>query len=213
MLKKQQLYLQLKQDIQAQHWPPGTVLTQLELAEHYTLSRIVVRDVLPILEHEGWLVRHGKAGYQVPPYCAEEAAELCLLRLQLEPLALRLAAKRLNFAVLGQAEDLLARIASEHDLTAYQRGELNWQFHRMLYQSCAKPHLLRLLDQLHQQVSRYLGYQDINLNYHDISAAEHRQLVTFLRAADIDSACTLLTQHINDATQLLIKHLDSKKAP
>ena len=208
MLKKQQLYLQLKQDIQAQHWQPGTVLLQQQLAQHYAVSRIVVRDVLPILEHEGWLVRHGKAGYQVPPYSAAEAAELCLLRLQLEPLALRLAAKTLSYAALGQAEDLLASIASEHGLTAYQRGELNWQFHRMLYAPCAKPHLLRLLDQLHQQVSRYLGYQEIKLNYHDTSATEHQQLVNFLRDADIDAACALLQQHINDATQLLIKHLD-----
>ncbi|HSG52214.1 MAG TPA: GntR family transcriptional regulator [Rheinheimera sp.] len=213
MLKKQQLFLRLKQDIQAQNWQPGTVLTQLELAEHYALSRIVVRDVLPILEHEGWLIRHGKAGYQVPAYSAQEAAELCLLRLQLEPLALRLAATELSFTVLGQAEDLLASSAKQPNLSLYQRGELNWQFHRMLYQPCAKPHLLRLLDQLHQQVSRYLGYQEINLNYHHTSTAEHQQLIKFLRAADIDSACALLTQHINDATELLINHLNSKKAP
>ena len=45
MLKKQQLYNQLKKHIQLQHWPPGTVLTQQQLAEHYGVSRIVVRDV------------------------------------------------------------------------------------------------------------------------------------------------------------------------
>ena len=213
MLKKQQLYLQLKRDIQLQNWQPGTVLTQFDLAGHYAVSRIVVRDVLPLLEHEGWLVRHGKAGFKVPAYSAQEAAELCLLRLQLEPLALRLAARELSFAVLGQAEDLLAQIACQDDLPLYQRGELNWQFHRLLYQPCGKPHLLRLLDQLHQQVSRYLGYQELKMHYQDTSAAEHRQLINFLKVADIDSACTLLQQHINAATQLLIKHLDSKKAP
>ncbi|HEX5792298.1 MAG TPA: GntR family transcriptional regulator [Rheinheimera sp.] len=207
MLKKHQLYQQLKQDIQLQHWQPGTVLTQQQLATHYAVSRIVVRDVQQRLLNEGWLQAHGKAGMQVPGFSAAEAEELCLLRLQLEPLALQLGATALNFAHLGQAEDLLQVIDNSMSLPAYRRGELNWQFHRLLYQGCNKPHLLALLDQLHQQVSRYLGYQEQALAYASTSADEHRQLIALLREGKIDAASALLTEHIVSANALLVQFL------
>jgi DNA-binding GntR family transcriptional regulator len=211
MLKKQQLYQQLKQDIQQQYWAPAQVLTQQQLAAHYAVSRIVVRDVQQQLMSEGWLNAHGKAGMQVAGFSAAEAEELCLLRLQLEPLALQLAAPALSFSQLGRAEDLLKQLAAQTALPAYQRGELNWHFHRLLYQSCGKPHLLRLLDLLHQQVARYLGYQEQALAYTDTSAGEHQQLVELLRRGNTQAACQLLTEHISTASALLVQYLQNTK--
>lgn len=211
MLKKHALYYQLKQDLQLQYWPPGTVLTQQQLAQHYGLSRIVVRDVQQQLLTDGWLVAHGKAGFKVAPLSPAEAQELTLLRLQLEPLALQLSAPQLNFSILGQAEDVLLQLATQHNLAPYQRGELNWQFHRLLYQGCNMPHLLRLLDQLHQQVSRYLGYQESVLTYTDTSAAEHQQLLQLLRQQHTAQACELLRQHISSANELLVHHLQQSQ--
>lgn len=213
MLKKHQLYQKLKQDIQLLYWQPGTVLTQQQLAQHYGVSRIVVRDVQQSLLNEGWLLLHGKAGMQVPGFSATEAEELCLLRLQLEPLALQLAASNINFSRLGQAEDLLNSIDAGTALPAYQRGEMNWQFHRLLYQDCGKPHLLRLLDQLHQQVSRYLGYQEQALAYASTSAAEHRELINLLRSGNTATACELLIGHISSASKLLVQYLKKNQAP
>ena len=211
MLKKQHLYQQLKQDIQLQHWAAGQVLTQQQLAQHYAVSRIVVRDAQQTLLSEGWLIAHGKAGMQVPGFSAAEAEELAMLRLQLEPLALKLAAPGLSFSQLGQAEDLLQQMHSGTALPPYQRGELNWQFHRLLYQSCNKPHLLQLLDQLHQQVSRYLGYQEQALDYASTSADEHQQLLALLRRKETTAACALLTTHISQATTLLVEYLKNKQ--
>lgn len=211
MLKKQQLYQQLKQDIQLQHWAAGQVLTQQQLAQHYAVSRIVVRDAQQTLLSEGWLTAHGKAGMRVPGFSAVEAEELAMLRLQLEPLALTLAAPKLSFSQLGQAEDILQQMHSGKTLAPYQRGELNWQFHRLLYQPCDKPHLLQLLDQLHQQVSRYLGYQEHALDYAGTSSDEHQQLLALLRRKDITAACALLTAHISHAATLLVQYLKNKQ--
>jgi DNA-binding GntR family transcriptional regulator len=210
MLKKHQLYDKLKQDIQLQYWLPGTVLTQQRLAEYYQVSRIVVRDALQALLNEGWLNSHGKAGIQVATFTAAEAEELCLLRLQLEPLALRLAAPALSFALLGQAEDVLVATKGAPPMPAYQRGELNWQFHRLLYQSCNKPHLMRLLDKLHQQVARYLGFQEQALVNANTSADQHQQLILLLRKGHTDAACELLTEHIVSASAQLVQYLQNK---
>jgi DNA-binding GntR family transcriptional regulator len=204
MLKKQTLYQLLKLDIQQGIWSPLQVITQQQLASYYQVSRIPVRDAVGQLLAEGWLISHGKAGIQIPNLTAEEAEELCQIRLQLEPLALRLASKNISLTQLAQAEEVLNTITNTDNLSAYQRGELNWQFHAILYQSCHKPHLLRILQQLHQQVARYIGFQEYAFDYQASNMSEHQQLIALLRAQNIDAACQLLTAHINAANDLLL---------
>jgi DNA-binding GntR family transcriptional regulator len=124
-------------------------------------------------------------------------------------MALRRAFPQLTFTVLGQAEDLLHRIEHDQKLSAADRGAMNWQFHLMLYQASQCPHLLRLLHSLHQQVERYLGFQEISMNYAEISHQEHWQLLKLLRLQQLDAAVDLLQRHIQQAGELLTTHLRS----
>lgn len=211
-MAKASIYQQLKQDIRQGVWPAGCVLNQQKLSEHYQVSRIPVRDALQQLKAEALVVMAGKASLMVPPLTAEEAEELYQIRLQLEPMALRRAFPQLSFSLLGQAEDLLRHTEQQQNLSAADRGALNWQFHLMLYQASQCPHLLRLLHSLHQQVERYLGFQDISLNYADVSHQEHWQLLKLLRAGQLDAATELLQQHIQQAGELLVTHLRSDLA-
>lgn len=206
-MSKASLYQQLKQDIRQGVWPAGAVLNQQKLSEYYQVSRIPVRDALQQLKAEALLVMAGKASLMVPALTAAEAEELYQIRLQLEPMALRRAFPHLTFALLGQAEDLLQQIEQDKDGSAADRGAMNWQFHLMLYQASACPHLLRLLHSLHQQVERYLGFQEISLNYADTSQQEHWQLLQLLREQKVDAAVALLQHHIQQAGELLTRHL------
>lgn len=201
------LYEQLKQDIRQGVWPAGVVLNQQKLSDYYQVSRIPVRDALQQLKAEALLVMAGKASLMVPPLTAEEAEELYQIRLQLEPMALRRAFPNLSFGLLGQAEDLLQQIEQDKHLSAADRGAMNWQFHLLLYQASGCPHLLRLLHSLHQQVERYLGFQEISLNYAEISHNEHWQLLELLRSQQLEAAVVLLQQHIQQAGELLVAHL------
>lgn len=205
-MAKTELYQTIVTDIRQGFWPPGKVLTQQSLAEHYQTSRIPIRDVLVRLQAEGWLVSQGKAGVKVPKLSAEQAEELRLIRLQLEPLMLSLAAPALNFQILGAARDCLL-LAEQANLPALTRGDLNWRFHQTLYEAAAKPMLLQILNQLHQRVAMYLGFQELALNYQQRSSDEHWQLLTLLEQGDVPAAVTLLHQHIAEAGMLLKQHL------
>lgn len=202
------LYQQMLDDIRSRRWPVGQPLKQQQLAERYQTSRIPVRDALARLAAEGWLQPCGKASLQVPPLSAGEAAELCLIRQQLEPLALRLAGPALSFSVLGAAEDCLQLAAAAGD-DPLRQGELNWQFHCLLYQPCERPVLLQLLAQLHQKVEMYLGFQQVSLGYQQRSHAEHLELLALLRQRDIEAAVSLLQQHIAAAASQLALHLQN----
>jgi DNA-binding GntR family transcriptional regulator len=210
LMQKADLYLQLRDDIRRRHWPEGRVLKQQELADYYQTSRIPVREALARLAAEGWLVSAGKASLMVPALSAEEALELCLIRSQLEPLALRQALPQLNQAILGAAADCLVAAESAVD-DPLRHGELNWQFHLLLYQPCGMPTLLQLLQQLHLKVAMYLGFQQVKLGYADKSAAEHRELLQLLREGRHEAALDLLQQHISDAANALQLHLQQNK--
>lgn len=208
-MQKADLYLQLRDDIRRRRWPAGRALKQQELADYYQTSRIPVRDAMSRLAAEGWLVSAGKASLMVPPLSATEAQELYLIRSQLEPLALRQALPQLNQAILGAAEDCLnAADAAAHDPLLH--GELNWQFHQLLYQPCAMPMLLQLLQQLHLKVAMYLGFQQVELGYGKKSAAEHRALLKHLREGRHQAALDLLQQHISAAANALQLHLQHR---
>ncbi|WP_337880991.1 GntR family transcriptional regulator [Rheinheimera sp.] len=207
-MKSLSLYQRLRQDIRQGIWPAGQLMNQQKLSDHYQVSRIPVRDALQQLKAEGLLVMAGKASLKVPELSAAEAEELYQIRLALEPLALERALPALSFHQLGRAEDLLQQIEQQQHLSAADRGAMNWQFHALLYQAGGQnPQLMQLLHRVHQQVERYLGFQELALNYADTSAAEHWQLLKLLREGQNDQALALLHSHIAQAGQLLVQHL------
>ncbi|WP_323845627.1 GntR family transcriptional regulator [Microbulbifer magnicolonia] len=201
------LYQRLKRDLQRGRFAPGSVLKQTELAEHYGVSRIPVRDALQRLKSEGWLTGHGKRGVAVPRFDAREVEDLYLMRLRLEPLLQELAAPHLSGEILGRARDILQRMETEPALTAAEIGALNWQFHACLYRAADRPTLFATVEQLHRQCERYIGYQSRSLDYQDTSQREHHEILAALERGDASAAARLLEQHIGNAGRLLVDYL------
>ncbi|MCK7599072.1 GntR family transcriptional regulator [Microbulbifer sp. CAU 1566] len=201
------LYQQLKADLQQGHFAPGTVLKQTLLAELYGVSRIPVRDALARLKSEGWLTAHGKRGLAVPQFDPQEAEDLYLMRMRLEPLLQELAAPNLNRETLGRARDILDAMEASPALGAAEIGALNWQFHTCLYRAAERPTLFAAVEQLHRQCERYIGYQSRSLDYQATSQGEHYQLLDFLERGESAAAVALLEQHIARAGRALVEHL------
>ncbi|TLM78105.1 GntR family transcriptional regulator [Microbulbifer harenosus] len=205
------LYSQLKADLQRGRFAPGSPLKQSELAEHYGVSRIPVRDALARLKSEGWLTGHGKRGVAVPRFDPLEAEDLYLMRMHLEPLLLSLAAPSLNGELLGRAQDILDAMETTPPLDAATLGQLNWQFHTGLYRAAGRPTLFKTVEQLQRQCERYIGYQNRSLDYQSTSQREHYQLLALLRQGETREACSLLEQHIAAAGRVLVEHLKEQQ--
>ncbi|WP_105102962.1 GntR family transcriptional regulator [Microbulbifer pacificus] len=203
------VYRQLKADLQRGHFAPGTPLKQSEIAQHYGVSRIPVRDALARLKSEGWLTGHGKRGVAVPLFDPQEAEDLYLMRMRLEPLLLKLAAPNLNGEQLGRARDILDELEGPSALDAAEIGRLNWLFHTCLYRAAARPTLFNTVEQLQRQCERYIGYQNRHLDYQTTSQREHYQLLELLQQRESEKACALLEHHIAAAGRVLVAHFRS----
>jgi DNA-binding GntR family transcriptional regulator len=72
----------------------GSKLNEREIAERLQVSRIPVREALPILESEGFISSQPRRGAVVHVLTLTDATELFDLRRQLEPMASAFAARR-----------------------------------------------------------------------------------------------------------------------
>ncbi|WP_166422324.1 GntR family transcriptional regulator [Paraglaciecola sp. 20A4] len=201
------LYIQLKRDIVHGALPQGQALKQTQLAMRYGVSRIPIRDTLQRLKNEGWLVNHGKSGVMIRPLNANDAEDLYLMRLHIEPMLLAHAIPNINFETLGKAKDILQQLQTNEQRDILQQGELNWQFHRCLYLPAQRPALFETVAQLHRLCGRYIGFQEMKLDYLPHSQDEHKALLIAISTQDSQEANRVLNEHIRIAGEQLVNYL------
>ncbi|TQC50611.1 GntR family transcriptional regulator [Rhodococcus sp. WS4] len=127
--------------------PPGTPIPVDEVAEHFGVSRIPIRESLKTLIGEGLVDHRANAGYTVARLTVDELEELYLVRGVLES-----AAHSVAITLADQADDTRAREAYgaldrsvlEDDLTAYHRESRN--FHLALASPCRMQRLLHMFE-------------------------------------------------------------------
>jgi GntR family transcriptional regulator of vanillate catabolism len=90
---------------------PGERLAEAKLAEQLGVSRMPIRQALPVLAEEGLVVRAGQRGYAVRAHTRDESVEALHLRGALEGYAARLLARSANR--LRVAQRALSRSARD----------------------------------------------------------------------------------------------------
>jgi DNA-binding GntR family transcriptional regulator len=182
-------------------------LRQEEIAEQYGVSKIPVREALFQLRSEGLVDFAPGRGAAVSELSPEDANEIYIMRIALEPVALRTALPNLCENDFTQAERALKRIDREADST--QWGKLNWEFHTTLYKRAKLPRLLDTLKMWQTNVARYFFvYQE--LSYREKSNAEHWAILNACRNQNADDACALLAEHLRLASAELVRYLSSQ---
>ncbi|MCX6048964.1 MAG: GntR family transcriptional regulator [Chloroflexi bacterium] len=183
-------------------------LRQDEIAERFGVSKIPVREALYQLKAEGLVTFFPNRGAVVAALSSAEVDEIYAMRIALETLALRRAIPHLTIANLTQAEALLDAIDQEKAVA--QWGELNWEFHALLYQPANLPRLMEWVRILHINVARYLVIFLVGLEYQATSQREHRAILEACRQGQTDIAVTLLEEHLQAAANKLVAFLQQR---
>lgn len=187
----------------------GFQLRQDALAAEFGVSRIPVREALMQLEAEGLVKIHPHRGAIVSELSAEEIGELFELRALLEPRLLKASAPRLTEADYKRLNEILQEYDSELQAMHISRwGELNNEFHMVLYQHARQPRSLAIVANLLQESDRHTRLQLSLTHGMERAATEHAELLKLCSEGKIGAACTLLKAHIEGAGQSLRGYLE-----
>jgi DNA-binding GntR family transcriptional regulator len=189
---------------------PGESLRQENLAKHFAVSRIPVREALRQLESEGWVELHRNRGARVSAVSAAEVREIYEIRAALEARALRVAAPMHTPATLDYAAKVLRESYECEDHALFVR--FNWEFHLALYAPADRPRLIEMINSLHAQGERYLRLKLDMPAHKRRSDDEHQQIFKALHAGKVDSSVQLLEEHLLKTGELLATYLTQQLA-
>lgn len=176
-----------------------------DIAAHYGISRIPVREILRALDSAGWIELRPRHGAYVRERTAEELAQLFEVRLILEGESAALAAKRITpDRITALGETLAAqRIALKAGDDA-EVARLNTRFHQVVADAAGNAVLAELLDRLSKRVRFY--FSTVAHNRGRSSLAEHAKLIDALKRNDADAAAELARGHV-EATREAVRDL------
>lgn len=187
----------------------GQPLRQDEIAARFGVSKIPVREALFQLKAEGLVTFSPNRGAVVAQLSPAEVDELYTMRTALELAVLQRAIPHLTIAGLAQAGEVLAELDQDHNRARW--GELNWEFHQLLYRPAGMPRLLETVKTLHFNVGRYLALYLAHMDFQAQSQAEHRRLLEACRGGDIPLAAGILQEHLQSACARLISFLTTRE--
>ncbi|MCF0131761.1 MAG: GntR family transcriptional regulator [Pseudobutyrivibrio sp.] len=136
-----QIFEQLEKEILSGKYHRGDVLSELKLAEELRVSRTPIREALKRLEQEH-IIEEGEKGMHVVGISREEMLDMYDIRIALEGIAARGAAKHATEEQLKEMKDTLDLqkfyIDKDGDptLKADDIKEMDSKFHRLIYMSC-----------------------------------------------------------------------------
>lgn len=192
----------------------GFQLRQEALATEFGVSRIPVREALMQLEAEGLVRIHPHRGAIVSALSTEEVEELFALRALLEPRLLKASAPHLTDTDYRRLNEILKEYSSElHAMHVSRWGELNREFHMVLYQHAGQPRSLAVVANLLQECDRHTRLQLALTDGRARAEAEHDELLRLCVAGKIGVACKLLKTHIEEAGKSLLRYIVEHQKP
>lgn len=182
--------------------PGGMPLRQDEVSAALNVSHIPVREAFRQLEAQ-WLVRiYPNRGAVVSRLTATETQEIMDTRIILELGALRTAFPNVDRDTLRQAQAYIDAAREETDIN--REEELNQRFHIALYRPAGNQALLRLIDQLHANVDRYIRPFYSEHELYSRTCEEHQALLDAVAGRDQALADALLRTHLESTKRLLL---------
>ena len=137
---------------------PEQVLTVRGIADEYGVSLTPVREAIQRLVAEGALAIKNARTIRVPRLGVETYREILKIRIELEPMAARDAAPRMDNAEMDRLDGVVAvhRAAIEAG-EAHQTLTANTDFHMSIYRASAQPVLVSIIESLYLRVGPTLN--------------------------------------------------------
>jgi DNA-binding GntR family transcriptional regulator len=196
----------LREDIAAGRIPRGARLQQDQLAAQFNTSITPVREALRQLLAEGLLDGQPRRGVSVAAPNLEQIGSIYVMRRLVEPYAARRASARLNRLDFERARAINERLADqEQSDQELHFGELNRDFHFLIYGACGLPTLVLEIERLWAafpwaalQLRKGRAWE---------SATEHQAMLEALVSDDQEAIQRTFEEHVRNGYLALIEQL------
>lgn len=205
-LLKDQAYDRIKHHLLNNDYPPGSFLSERQLAEYLGMSKTPVKAALERLEAEAYISVSPQQGIVVRELSVSEIADQYEIRAALESYTLRTIAGRLTKEQVARVKDNLktqAKIRGTEDVT---RGvELDAAFHTQFAEFLGNTEILRVIGHLREKMQRVVTQVfRLSPGRIDTSYEEHAAIAAAVIDGDGPRASDLIVRHLELGKQLIL---------
>src|SRR6266516_3603118 len=185
---------------------PGTRLLLEDLSRKFDLSMSPIREAIPILEGEGFVVQLPHKGAVVAQMDREEIRELYAIRGAMEGLATSEGVPKLTSKDLTDMEALLATLEAFQGTTMGDFLEVDRGFHLVLYQAAGSQRWVETIQALWRRSKRYMLIAMSSDELAHVVQADHRQLLNYCKERDVSQAEATIRAHLKRSEEYLLLH-------
>lgn len=212
--RRESILADLRERITSGRIPPGSHLTETDLADEYDLSRSPIRKALRELSAEGLVVLEPHRGAFVAEWTTKDAAEIMEIRALLEGQGARLAATKRTTDQLDALTELNARMLQLNrdrpDGYRTHISELNHEFHLLILQTASAPRLYAIAKDLAlapMMMGSFQFYDDRQL---ERSLDDHRMILDAIEHHEPERARILMDGHLRNSYAALNRRREAE---
>ena len=202
---KNHTYCILKERLVNCIYPPGTLLNEAQLAADLGASRTPVREAISRLEMEGFVKIMPKKGIYVTDISLNDVLQIFQTRIEIEPIAVRLAAPHLP------RKELLAFCGKfKGEAPDIQNGfRLDTAMHLFIIEHCGNRYIIDMMHRIFDENTRVIISSKQNqVQIHD-ARLEHLDILNSLLDKDTERAIALMQSHIENCRKAALDYFCS----
>lgn len=173
---------------------PGTMLNEAQLSSELGFSRTPIRQALTRIEQEGFIRILPKKGIYVTDVSLNDVRQIFQVRLEIEPVALRMACPSLPCEELESYRNRF--LGKEPDVRADFR--LDTAMHLFIIEHCGNRFIVDMMRKVFDENTRVIiSSRQNEVKIHD-ACKEHLEVLDLLIERDIDKAEEAMRSHIEN---------------
>ena len=205
-LLKDRAYDRIKEKLLNDDYPPGSFLSERQLAGALGMSKTPVKAALERLEAEGFISVSPQQGIVVRELSVHEIADQYEIRAALESFAVRALAGNLTAEQAARVRANLraqARACGTGD--AAEGVELDAAFHAQFVEFLGNREIVRVMDQLRERMQRVIT-QVFHISPARLRSSydEHTAIATAVIDGHGEKAAALVTEHLERGKRLIL---------
>lgn len=187
-------------------YKPGERIVELRLAKELGTSQSPIREALRDLAALGIVTIHSRRGARVRMPTNRELSDVSLVRSEIDALAARLAAPRIDEETVAQLGREFAEMAAGLEARDFVRlTQADARFHRLIVEASANHAIERVFDQLEPFARTFVTLTLPNVDVRSI-IVEHQGILTALQDRDSAAASDRARAHQLNVSHLFREH-------